>query len=210
MADAEKDKCPRCGKKVYPQEKISAGTARIWHKGCFKCSNPECGVKLTLETVRTADENIFCERHWPKSRPKIPVDAMDVKRATHAPRAEDKMQALRGTTDHYHLGADAVEVKRSKDAPVAQVLCNSILLCCTLLLCDANYIAFHTFHVLQCCNLALCMKQAPLKAQRGTTEKHHHGLDAVDVQEAIKAPVAQAPLKAQRGEARNTRSAHSL
>ena len=61
--------CHRCGKKVYPVEKLDVGV--LYHKGCFKCL--VCSRQLTLANFqRDWDLNnsrikeVYCNSHVPR------------------------------------------------------------------------------------------------------------------------------------------------
>ena len=61
--------CHRCGKKVYPVERIDIGV--LYHKGCFKCR--VCSRQLTLRTFQRGVDvkeslvkEIYCQVHVPR------------------------------------------------------------------------------------------------------------------------------------------------
>eukprot|EP01119_Soliformovum_irregulare_P025219 TRINITY_DN927_c0_g1_i1.p1 TRINITY_DN927_c0_g1~~TRINITY_DN927_c0_g1_i1.p1 ORF type:complete len:156 (-),score=22.82 TRINITY_DN927_c0_g1_i1:234-701(-) len=53
------DKCGRCGKTVYPTEKVSA-ISKAWHKACFKCTT--CNATIQLGTEQAHDGMPYCKR----------------------------------------------------------------------------------------------------------------------------------------------------
>ena len=62
--------CQRCGRRVYPLEKIDVGV--LYHRSCFKCK--VCRRQLTLKTFQrqfttptnNKDKEVFCEKHVPQ------------------------------------------------------------------------------------------------------------------------------------------------
>ncbi|XP_072020111.1 LIM and SH3 domain protein 1-like isoform X5 [Amphiura filiformis] len=55
--------CAFCKKTVYPTEKFNC-LDKIWHKGCFKCT--ECSLKLTMSTYKGFNKMPYCNAHYPK------------------------------------------------------------------------------------------------------------------------------------------------
>jgi len=53
------DKCGRCGKTVYPTEKVNA-ISKAWHKACFKCIT--CNSTIQLGTEMQHDGMPYCKR----------------------------------------------------------------------------------------------------------------------------------------------------
>jgi hypothetical protein len=53
--------CARCGKTVYPMEKLVACN-KIYHNGCFKCKH--CDGKLSLKGFATIDGEPYCKPHY--------------------------------------------------------------------------------------------------------------------------------------------------
>jgi len=51
------NKCRRCGKTVYENEKLRCCEA-VWHRKCFTCE--KCGVKLDLSRYETLHNNPYC------------------------------------------------------------------------------------------------------------------------------------------------------
>lgn len=64
----EQNKCPKCGKSVYPaEERVAAGAK--WHKFCFKCSM--CNKLLDSVNVAEHEGMLYCRicygrKHGPK------------------------------------------------------------------------------------------------------------------------------------------------
>eukprot|EP00027_Filamoeba_sp_ATCC50430_P015645 CAMPEP_0168564062 /NCGR_PEP_ID=MMETSP0413-20121227/13027_1 /TAXON_ID=136452 /ORGANISM="Filamoeba nolandi, Strain NC-AS-23-1" /LENGTH=132 /DNA_ID=CAMNT_0008595673 /DNA_START=46 /DNA_END=444 /DNA_ORIENTATION=+ len=53
------DKCGRCGKTVYPTEKVTA-IGKSWHKACFRCKT--CSTAIQLGTEQQHEGEIYCKR----------------------------------------------------------------------------------------------------------------------------------------------------
>ncbi|PAA62650.1 hypothetical protein BOX15_Mlig030420g1 [Macrostomum lignano] len=69
--------CYRCGKTVYPTEKIGPLNEAVFHKNCFRCQ--VCGLSLTLSSYcanpsDSADREVYCSGH----RPQLKNAQMDV------------------------------------------------------------------------------------------------------------------------------------
>ncbi|XP_061661238.1 LIM zinc-binding domain-containing Nebulette-like [Syngnathoides biaculeatus] len=56
--------CARCGKIVYPTEKVSC-LDKNWHKGCFHCE--VCKMTLNMNNYKGYDKKPYCNAHYPKT-----------------------------------------------------------------------------------------------------------------------------------------------
>ncbi|XP_043082541.1 LIM zinc-binding domain-containing Nebulette-like isoform X2 [Puntigrus tetrazona] len=56
--------CARCGKTVYPTEKISC-LDKNWHKGCFHCE--VCKMTLNMKNYKGYDKKPYCNAFLPCS-----------------------------------------------------------------------------------------------------------------------------------------------
>jgi len=56
-----KDPCAKCGKTVYPMEKLNACN-KTYHNACFKCKH--CDGKLSLKGFATIDGEPYCKPHY--------------------------------------------------------------------------------------------------------------------------------------------------
>uniref|UniRef100_A0A671KZJ3 LIM zinc-binding domain-containing protein n=1 Tax=Sinocyclocheilus anshuiensis TaxID=1608454 RepID=A0A671KZJ3_9TELE len=63
--------CSRCGKTVYPTEKISC-LDKNWHKGCFHCE--VCKMTLNMKNYKGYDKKPYCNAHYPKTSFTIVTD----------------------------------------------------------------------------------------------------------------------------------------
>ncbi|XP_059391514.1 LIM zinc-binding domain-containing Nebulette-like [Carassius carassius] len=63
--------CARCGKTVYPTEKISC-LDKNWHKGCFHCEM--CKMTLNMNNYKGYDKKPYCNAHYPKTSFTIVTD----------------------------------------------------------------------------------------------------------------------------------------
>lgn len=62
MADEEKDKdscCPRCGGKVFHNERVKASGGRVYHKKCATCATCEKSIG-TKDIYIGKDSDIYC------------------------------------------------------------------------------------------------------------------------------------------------------
>ncbi|KAF7258871.1 hypothetical protein EG68_03972 [Paragonimus skrjabini miyazakii] len=55
------EKCVRCSKPVYANERIEAGD-KVWHRLCFRCS--VCGMSLNLNNYNQSDQILYCKKHY--------------------------------------------------------------------------------------------------------------------------------------------------
>ena len=83
--------CLRCGKMVYPTDKIGPlKDYTFFHSGCFRCV--VCDSKLTLKTYynnqfSSEDKEVYCSQHVPKTGPgRMDGDAMGIKAAMNVPK----------------------------------------------------------------------------------------------------------------------------
>ncbi|XP_068434805.1 LIM and SH3 domain protein 1 [Clinocottus analis] len=56
--------CDRCGKVVYPTEKVNC-LDKYWHKGCFSCE--VCKMTLNMKNYKGKDKKPYCNAHYPKT-----------------------------------------------------------------------------------------------------------------------------------------------
>jgi len=58
--------CPVCSKQVFQAEKLvveEKNKKKTYHKACFKCSEPDCGIQLDLRTFGTYEDKAYCLFH---------------------------------------------------------------------------------------------------------------------------------------------------
>ncbi|KAM4688540.1 nebulette isoform 3-T3 [Discoglossus pictus] len=55
--------CARCGRVVYPTEKVNC-LDKFWHKGCFHCD--VCKMALNMNNYKGYDKKPYCNAHYPK------------------------------------------------------------------------------------------------------------------------------------------------
>ncbi|XP_068119517.1 LIM and SH3 domain protein 1 [Hyperolius riggenbachi] len=55
--------CARCGKIVYPTEKVNC-LDKFWHKACFHCEI--CKMTLNMKNYKGYDKKPYCSAHYPK------------------------------------------------------------------------------------------------------------------------------------------------
>lgn len=76
--------CRRCGKKVYPVERVDVGY--IFHRSCFKCK--QCAIKLTLKSFQLSkdEQDIYCNNHIATSLGQINGDSLQIQQALKSQR----------------------------------------------------------------------------------------------------------------------------
>ncbi|XP_007424190.1 LIM and SH3 domain protein 1 [Python bivittatus] len=55
--------CARCGKIVYPTEKVNC-LDKYWHKACFHCE--VCKMTLNMKNYKGYEKKPYCNAHYPK------------------------------------------------------------------------------------------------------------------------------------------------
>ncbi|XP_075767580.1 LIM and SH3 domain protein 1 [Pelodiscus sinensis] len=55
--------CARCGKIVYPTEKVNC-LDKFWHKACFHCEI--CKMTLNMKNYKGYEKKPYCNAHYPK------------------------------------------------------------------------------------------------------------------------------------------------
>lgn len=55
--------CARCGKIVYPTEKVNC-LDKFWHKACFHCET--CKMTLNMKNYKGYEKTPYCNAHYPK------------------------------------------------------------------------------------------------------------------------------------------------
>jgi len=108
--------CLRCGKTVYPTDKIGPlKDFTFFHSGCFRCV--ECGSKLTLKTYynnqhSSEDKEVYCSQHVPKIGPgKFDGDAIGIKAAVNAPKSSTFVNEQIRPGGKASIDADALGIR---------------------------------------------------------------------------------------------------
>jgi len=58
-----KEVCAVCSKTVFWNERIAAINL-VYHKDCFRCSDPSCKKKLDMGSFKSIKEHIYCSKHY--------------------------------------------------------------------------------------------------------------------------------------------------
>jgi len=113
--------CGKCNKTVYQTEKVEAA-GKWYHKGCFKCADPSCGIQLNLKTFKVVNNDIWCEKHLPKPKATSVADSVSVVHAMHAPKktSEGLHKAQVGTGETPTYGLDTISTQHALAAPKKQ------------------------------------------------------------------------------------------
>jgi len=112
------NKCLRCGKTVYPTDKIGPlKDFTFFHSGCFRCV--ECGSKLTLKTYYNnqhsqTDKEVYCSQHVPKIGPgKFDGDSIGIKVALNAPKSSMHVNEQIRPGGKSSIDADAIGIRHN-------------------------------------------------------------------------------------------------
>ena len=108
--------CLRCGKTVYPTDKIGPlKDFTFFHSGCFRCI--VCNSKLTLKTYLNNqhsqdDKEVYCSQHVPKIGPgKFDGESMGIKSAMNAPKSGPYVNEQIRPGGKAHFDADALAIQ---------------------------------------------------------------------------------------------------
>jgi len=108
--------CLRCGKTVYPTDKIGPlKDFTFFHSGCFRCV--ECGSKLTLKTYYNnqhsqTDKEVYCSTHVPKIGPgKFDGESIGIKVALNAPKSTNFVNEQIRPGGKSSIDADAIGIR---------------------------------------------------------------------------------------------------
>jgi len=110
--------CLRCGKTVYPTDKIGPlKDFTFFHSGCFRCV--ECSSKLTLKTYYNnqhsqTDKEVYCSQHVPKIGPgKFDGDSIGIKVALNAPKSSMHVNEQIRPGGKSSIDADAIGIRHN-------------------------------------------------------------------------------------------------
>uniref|UniRef100_A0A3B4G7N5 Nebulette n=1 Tax=Pundamilia nyererei TaxID=303518 RepID=A0A3B4G7N5_9CICH len=84
--------CARCGKIVYPTEKVSC-LDKNWHKGCFHCE--VCKMTLNMKNYKGYDKKPYCNAHYPKTSFTIVADTPENLRLRQQSELQSQMKQPR-------------------------------------------------------------------------------------------------------------------
>ena len=108
--------CLRCGKTVYPTDKIGPlKDYSFFHSGCFRCV--VCGSKLTLKTYynnqfSNEDKEVYCSQHVPKiGAGTLDQDAMGIKAAMNVPKLSQNVNEQIRPGGKAFFDAEALAIK---------------------------------------------------------------------------------------------------
>ncbi|KAJ3195519.1 hypothetical protein HK101_011883 [Irineochytrium annulatum] len=110
--------CGKCCKTVYQTEKVEAAS-KWYHKGCFKCEDPTCGITLSLKTFQAHSGQVWCDKHVPKHKAAQVADSVAVVSAVNAPKKSNeglhKIKVGTGETPSY--GIETVANQHALNTP---------------------------------------------------------------------------------------------
>lgn len=111
--------CEVCTKSVYPLEAVVV-QEKTYHKICFKCQDPECGITLTLKTAQShaATGKVYCAKHYPKEKATAVTSSVELDRAKNAPKLATVNQQKRGDgMENPTVSNDSLQIQNAKNAP---------------------------------------------------------------------------------------------
>jgi len=103
-------KCEACGKTVYDLEAMKIGGVSdpmVFHKACFKCSNPGCTWKLDYSNYTYYEGKAYCKNHNPmagfsnsqvQAKGLIRANSIEIQAAKSAPKLDVEKGAFKGAT----------------------------------------------------------------------------------------------------------------
>ena len=97
---------------AYSAEKVEI-QGQHYHKGCVVCSDPACGIKLSLKSLKTCNGKLWCEKHLPKPKHVNVADRLDIQYAKLAPHrvAEGLGHVQKGTGESPTISLESLTEK---------------------------------------------------------------------------------------------------
>ncbi|XP_026505118.1 nebulette [Terrapene carolina triunguis] len=110
--------CARCGKVVYPTEKVNC-LDKYWHKGCFHCE--VCKMALNMNNYKGYEKKPYCNAHYPKRGRGVGTDTPEIQRATKASEIASQVKYKKDLETEIkgkgmQVGTDTPEIRRAKRA----------------------------------------------------------------------------------------------
>jgi len=112
-------KCAVCTKTVYPLESLVAAD-KTYHKMCFKCQEPDCGIQLNLKTAQphVATSRIYCAKHYPTAKATSVTSSVELDRAKNVPKVANVNNQKRGDNmENPNFGHDSLGIQNATNAP---------------------------------------------------------------------------------------------
>eukprot|EP00063_Salmo_salar_P061998 XP_014036833.1 PREDICTED: LIM zinc-binding domain-containing Nebulette-like [Salmo salar] len=97
--------CARCGKIVYPTEKVNC-LDKNWHKGCFHCE--VCKMTLNMKNYKGYDKKPYCNAHYPKQSFTIVTDTPENLRLRHQSELQSQVKYKKDFEDSKGRGFSIV------------------------------------------------------------------------------------------------------
>ncbi|XP_024230108.1 LIM zinc-binding domain-containing Nebulette-like [Oncorhynchus tshawytscha] len=105
--------CARCGKIVYPTEKVNC-LDKNWHKGCFHCE--VCKMTLNMKNYKGYDKKPYCNAHYPKQSFTIVTDTPENLRLRHQSELQSQVKYKKDFEDSkgrgFSIVSDTPELQR--------------------------------------------------------------------------------------------------
>ncbi|XP_046880333.1 LIM zinc-binding domain-containing Nebulette-like isoform X2 [Hypomesus transpacificus] len=105
--------CARCGKIVYPTEKVNC-LDKNWHKGCFHCE--VCKMTLNMKNYKGYDKTPYCNAHYPKTSFTIVADTPENLRLKHQSELQSQVKYKRDFEESkgrgFSIVSDTPELQR--------------------------------------------------------------------------------------------------
>nr|XP_051677403.1 LIM zinc-binding domain-containing Nebulette isoform X3 [Oryctolagus cuniculus] len=131
--------CARCGKVVYPTEKVTC-LDKYWHKGCFHCE--VCKMALNMNNYKGYEKKPYCNAHYPKQSFTTVADTPENLRLKQQSELQSQVKYKRDFEESkgrgFSIVTDTPELQRLKRtqeqisnectfSPIPEVVCRSIL-----------------------------------------------------------------------------------
>ncbi|XP_078519883.1 nebulette isoform X11 [Lissotriton helveticus] len=107
--------CARCGKVVYPTEKVNC-LDKYWHKGCFHCE--VCKMTLNMNNYKGYEKKPYCNAHYPKQSFTTVADTPENLRLKHQSAMQSQVKYKKDFEDSkgrgFSIVTDTPELQRLK------------------------------------------------------------------------------------------------
>ncbi|XP_050922962.1 LIM zinc-binding domain-containing Nebulette [Lates calcarifer] len=153
--------CARCGKIVYPTEKVSC-LDKNWHKGCFHCE--VCKMTLNMKNYKGYDKKPYCNAHYPKTSFTIVADTPENLRLRQQSELQSQVKYKKDFEESkgrgFSIVSDTPEMQRLRKTQ--EQISN---------VCGHTHVVYIYICVCECVYV-MCMRGCTLVSEH--THTHHH------------------------------------